>query len=137
MAFPGEQAAMFAKQALIPLAGIDTSGVQVYFKTLSLRSQLNYARNEAARGLLDGRMDEKEAIRWLTQYALMSNEGAAKSISFIRKHRSYVICYNYGLDLVRNSIESRGGTASATSKRWELFGELLSNPVSPAELQGN
>ena len=82
-------------------------------------------------------MDEKEATRWLTEYALMSKETAAKSISFIRKNRSYVICYNYGLDLVRNSIESRGGTASATSKRWELFGELLSNPVTPVDLKGN
>ena len=30
----------------------------------------------------------------------MSNELAEKSISFIRKNRSYVICYNYGQDLV-------------------------------------
>lgn len=138
MAFPGEEAALFAKQTLIPLAGIDTAQVDIYFRTLSLKSQLNYARNEAARGLLDGKMDEKEAMRWLTQYALMSNDVAAKSISFIRKHRSYVICYNYGLDLVRNYIESRGGTISATDKRWELFGALLSNPVTPVDLkQGN
>ena len=137
MAFPGEEAARFARQSLIPLAGTDTSQVEVYFKTLSLKLQLNYARNEAARGLLDGRMDEKEALRWLTQYALMSNEVAAKSISFIRKHRSYVICYNYGLDLVRNYIESKGGTASASDKRWQLFGELLSNPVTPVQLKEN
>ncbi len=134
MAFPGTEGALFAKQALIPLAGLDTAGVEVYFKTLSIKSQLNYARNEAARGLLNGTMNEKEALRWLTEYALMSNELAAKSISFIRKHRSYVICYNYGLDLVRNYIESRGGTISAPDKRWELFGWLLSNPVTPADL---
>ena len=134
MAFPGTEAAGFAKKILVPLAGLDTTQVELYFKTLSIKSQLNYARNEAARGLLNGTMDEKEALRWLTEYSLMSNELAAKSISFIRKHRSYVICYNYGLDLVRNYIESRGGTASAPDKRWELFGWLLSNPVTPVDL---
>lgn len=134
MAFPGTEGAVFAKQTLVPLAGLDTMQTELYFKTLSIKSKLNYARNEAARGLLNGTMDEKEALRWLTDYCLMSNELAAKSISFIRKHRSYVICYNYGLDLVTSYIETRGGTASAPDKRWELFGWLLSNPVTPVDL---
>jgi hypothetical protein len=137
MAFPGMEGSTFAKTSLVPLAGLDTAQVDLYFQTLSLKSKLNYARNEAARGLLNGTMDEKEALRWLTEYALMSKELAAKSISFIRKHRSYVICYNYGLDLVRNYIESRGGTVGAPAKRWELFGWLLSNPVTPVDLSRN
>ena len=134
MAFPGSEGIAFAKKSLIPLAGVDSAQLQLYFQTLSLKSQLNYARNEAARGLLNGTMDENESLRWLTDYALMSNELAAKSISFIRKHRSYVICYNYGLDLVRSYIESRGGTATSPEKRWELFGWILSNPVTPVDL---
>ena len=134
MSFPGTEGAAFAKKVLVPLAGLDTSQVDLYFSSLSLKSKLNYARNEAARGLLNGTMTEKEALRWLTEYCLMSNELAAKSISFIRKNRSYVICYNYGQDLVRNYIESRGGTPAAPDKRWELFGWLLSNPVTPVDL---
>lgn len=134
IAFPGTEGASFARQTLVQLAGLDTAQVELYFKTLSIKSKLNYARNEAAKGLLNGTMDEKDAIRWLTEYSLMSNESATKSISFIRKHRSYVICYNYGQDLVRNYIEAKGGTASASDKRWELFGWLLSNPVTPVDL---
>lgn len=134
MSFPGNEGAAFAKKSLIPLAGLDTSNVELYFQTLSLKSQLNYARNEAARGLMNGTITEKEALRWLTDYSLMSNELAAKSISFIRKHRSYVICYNYGQDLVRNYIEAKGGIPSRPDKRWELFGTLLSNPVTPVDL---
>lgn len=134
MAFPGNEGAVFAKTSLIPLANLDSSEVEVYFQSLSLKSQLNYARNEAARGLLDGTMTEREAMRWLTEYSLMSNELAAKSISFIRKHRTYVICYNYGLDLVKNYIQSKGGTSSNQDRRWELFGWLLSNPVTPVHL---
>ena len=134
IAFPGTEGTSFARQTLVPLAGLDTAQVELYFKTLSIKSKLNYARNEAAKGLLNGTMDEKNAIRWLTEYSLMSNESATKSISFIRKHRSYVICYNYGQDLVKNYIEAKGGTASASDKRWELFGWLLSNPVTPVDL---
>jgi hypothetical protein len=80
-------------------------------------------------------MTEPEAIKWLTTYGLSSPAGAAKSISFIKKYRSYVINYNYGLDLVKEYIESNGGVASAVDKRWELFGALLSNPVTPDDLQ--
>jgi hypothetical protein len=45
-----------------------------------------------------------------------------------------VINYNYGLDLVREYIESRGGTAEHPDRRWELFGELLSKEVRIEEL---
>ena len=60
MSFPGSEGAAFAKQALVPLAGLDPSQVELYFKTLSLKSQLNYARNEAARGLLTERWMKKK-----------------------------------------------------------------------------
>lgn len=131
MSFPGIEGARFAKNVLIPLAETDTSDVELYFQTLALKSKLNYARNEAARGLLDGKMDEQEAIRWLTEYALMNKDVAAKSISFIRKNRSYVICYNYGQDLVRNYID---GPGSSEEQRWKSFSFLLSNPVTPLDL---
>jgi hypothetical protein len=45
-----------------------------------------------------------------------------------------VINYNYGKDLVKNYIESKGGTASNPAKRWELFNELLSNEVMTPDL---
>jgi len=135
MAFPGEEKAEFAKKVLIPLAGIDTANTALYFKIIALKEKLNYARNEVARGILNGNMKEAECIRWLTNYCLMNEKVAIKSISFIQKNRSYVICYNYGMDLSRNYIESNGGVASAPGKRWELFGYLLSNPVFPSELE--
>lgn len=134
MCFPGKEAADFTKKILAPLAGIETAEVELYFLALSLTSKLNYARNEVARGLLNGTMDEKESMRWLAEYGLMSNEQASKSISFIRKNRSYVICYNYGEDLIRNYVERQAGLNMSEEKRWELFGWLLSNPVIPLDL---
>lgn len=134
VAFPGDEKINFAKQVLFPIAGLDTNGAAIYFKVLALKEKLNYARNEAARGIVNGTMSEAQAVQWMVDYCLMSRETATKSISFIRRNRSYVICYNYGLDLVRNYIESRGGVATNRDKRWEVFGYLLSNLVTTTEL---
>jgi hypothetical protein len=135
VAFPGSEKVRFAREVLLPLAGLDTTGTDRYFRMLALRSQLNYARNEAARGLVNGTMTEAEALRWLTDYCLFSPEVAANSVQFIKKYRSYVICYNYGQDLVRNYIEANGGTATNPTRRWQLFSQLLSTPITPADLQ--
>ena len=137
VAFPGKEKNQFAKEVLLPIAGVDTAGLDIYFESLALKGALNYVRNEVARGLINNTMDEKEAMRWLMEYGLNNQETAAKSISFIRKYRSYVINYNYGKDLVKNYIESKGGTATALDKRWQLFAELLSNEVTINSLQGN
>ncbi|MEN0055492.1 MAG: hypothetical protein AAGC65_17580 [Mucilaginibacter sp.] len=134
VAFPGEDKAKFAKNVLLPLAGLDTAGIDLYFKALAIKGNLNYARNEAARGLINNTLSRDKARTYLTKYCLMNDETADKSLSFIKKYRSYVINYNYGQDLVKNYIERNGGTAKAPEKRWELFGKLLSNEVPPASL---
>lgn len=131
MAFPGEEKNIYCKNVLLPLAGLDTIGIGIYLKVIELKNALNYVRNEVARGILNKTMSEQEAIRWLTEYGLMSAESAKKSIGFIQSNRSYVICYNYGKDMVKNYIDTRGTTPE---KRWELFGWILKNPVTPEEL---
>lgn len=134
VAFPGDDKVKFAKNVLLPLAGLDTAGIDLYFRALTIKGSLNYARNEAARGLINNTMSRDKATSYLTKYCLMNDETASKSISFIKKYRSYVINYNYGLDMVKNYIEKNGGTAKAPQKRWELFGKLLSQEVTTEEL---
>jgi hypothetical protein len=79
-------------------------------------------------------MTEPQALKWLQDYCLYNEESALKRISFIKKYRSYVINYNYGQDLVKDYVESKGGTASNPQKRWEVFGYLLSNQITPEQL---
>lgn len=134
VAFPGNEQQQFAKEVLLPLAGLDTTGATAYFNGLALKKKLNYARNEAARKFLADSTAEPEALRWLKDYALFSEEAARKSLSFVKKYRSYVINYNYGQDMVKNYIEKRGGTGNDPAKRWELFGWLLSNQVETTDL---
>lgn len=134
MAFPGEEKNTLAKNVLLPLAGLDTTGISLYFKVLATKGKLNFVRNEVARGLINQTMNEKEALRWLTMYALNNEATALKSISFIHKYRSYVINYNYGLELVKNYIE-KGVQNNDPVKKWALFGNLLSTEMIPSDLQ--
>lgn len=132
LAFPGDEKIQFAKQVLLPLAGLDTTGISIYFKALALKDQLSYARNEAARGLLNKTMTEAQAIVWLKNYSMVNDETARKFISFVRVNRSYLINYNFGKDLVKQYVVSKAG--SDINKQWEVFGWLLSNPVTPQDL---
>jgi len=134
MAFPGTEKNKYCKEVLLPLAGLDTAGIDTYFKVIELKSALNYARNEAARGMINKTMSDTATLKWLVDYNLTSVESATKSMSFIKKYRSYVICYNYGQDLVRKYVETKTAGAADTKKRWTAFAWILSNAVTPGEL---
>ncbi|WP_276374621.1 hypothetical protein [Chryseolinea sp. H1M3-3] len=133
LAFPGEEKVRFAREVLLPLASVDTTGIERYFTALELTEQLNYVMNEVTRGLLNGTMNEAQGIYWLKNFYLMDDDKAKKSMSFIRKNRSYVINYNYGKDLVKAYVEGKAGTS--INKQWEAFGWLLSKPVLAATLE--
>ncbi|MEO6131784.1 MAG: hypothetical protein ABIQ02_08040 [Saprospiraceae bacterium] len=133
--FPGNDKTIFAKDILLPLAGLDTTGISVYIKAIGIKGQLNYARNEAARGIINKTMTDQEALRWLKEYALFNDETAAKSINFIKANRSYVINYNYGQDLVREYVESRIKNDPTAENRWKVFGELMSQEVRIGDLK--
>jgi hypothetical protein len=135
LVFPGNEKIKFASEVLLPLAGVDTAGIALYFKALEIKGRLNYARNEVGRGIVNNIMNEQEAMRWLMEYALFNEETAKKSIAFIKANRSYVINYNYGMDLVRKYMENKTGNDANEAKRWEAFGWLLSNQVQPKDFE--
>ncbi|MEO5906169.1 MAG: hypothetical protein ABIQ11_05550, partial [Saprospiraceae bacterium] len=134
MAFPGDEKTTFARDVLLPLAGLDTTGISQYFKAVAIKGKLNYARNEAARGIINQTMTDAEAKQWMMDYALFNDETAAKSINFIRNNRSYVINYNYGMDLVREYVEDKIKDDPTPENRWKVFGELMSRQVRIQDL---
>lgn len=128
MAFPGDQRARFESEVLFPIAGIPPERAAEYYDLYDLRQGLSFAGNEAARRYLDGEIDAAGAQDWLERYALMPPERAAQRVAFIDRYRSYVINYNLGQELVREYVESRGGTPDDPERRWELFTGLLTSP---------
>lgn len=132
--FTPDERLKFETEVLFPLAGLDASRAAEYYKVVAMADSLNYAGNEAARNYLDGKSSAEQAIDWLVKYRLFSPERAAQRIKFIEKYRSYVINYNLGEDIVRKYVESKGGTSDKPERRWQLFEELLSTPLTASAL---
>jgi hypothetical protein len=134
VAFPGNERIEFERRVLFPRAGLDPARAGDYYKIQALVDRLAYAGNEAARRYLNGEIDRTAAAAWLTRYALMSPPRAEQRTRFFDQYRSYVINYNLGKDLVKQYIESRGGTADSPDRRWQEFEQLLSSPRLPSGL---
>jgi hypothetical protein len=134
VAFPGEERVAFERDVLFPAAGLDPARAGEYYRVQAIVERLSYAGNEAARRYLNGEIDRAAAAAWLTRFALMSPPRAEQRTRFMDDYRSYVINYNLGKDLVRQFVESRGGTASAPDRRWQLFASLLETPRLPSGL---
>ena len=77
-------------------------------------------------------MTETQAMVWMKDYCMMNDKSADKFIRFILADRSYLINYNLGKDLVKKYVVSKAG--ADINKQWEVFGWLLSNPVTPGDL---
>ncbi|MFO7445359.1 MAG: hypothetical protein R6W90_03290 [Ignavibacteriaceae bacterium] len=134
VAFPGKTRIEFEKEVLFPLAGIDVSRADQYYKIDELTGKLSYAANEAARNYLNGDWTKEKAVNWLMKYSLMTPARAAGRMSFIDKYRSYNINYNLGKDIVKEYFERNGGTADNPGKRWEIMEYILSTPQTPSGL---
>jgi len=132
LAFPGSERVQFERDVLFPLAGLDPTEADRYYELLELLSRLSYAGNEAARDYLNGSIDREQAVQWLVDYTLSSPERARQRTDFFDTYRSYVINYNLGKDMVREYVERDTEDHAA---RWRKFEDLLSSPMSPADLQ--
>ncbi len=135
VAFPLAERMEFEKRVLFPLAGLDPSRAEQYYRVQRLGAKLTYAANDVARDYLDGRIDRAEAERRLVSRALSSPERARQRVRFFDTYRSYVINYNLGKDLVRAFVERRAGRDATPAAKWREFVSLLSSPRLPSGLK--
>jgi hypothetical protein len=132
MAFPAAARVAYERDSLFPLAGLDPSLAAPNAEVRQIMERLNYARNEAARGYLDGKLDAAAAREMMQRSWLMAPDAAAKTLRFIDTYRSYVINYNLGRDLVAEWVQRTAGDSEQA--RWRAFGALLSGPHLPRDL---
>jgi hypothetical protein len=135
VAFSQSERLAFEREILFPAAGLDPERAAEYYRIHALVARLTYAGNEAARRYLNGEIDRKTAAEWLTRFAMMSPARAEQRTRFFDDYRSYVINYNLGKDLVKQYIESRGGTDRDPATRWREFVKLLGSPRLPSGLK--
>ena len=133
LAFPGNQQTEFEKRVLYPLAGLPADQAEAYGRLQEAVAQLGAARFTVAKQLLEGTIDDAEAVRLLQRYQLASEERAKQSVEFIKQYRSYVINYGLGQDMVRADVEAVGDDQKA---RWARMKQLLSEPTLPSDLKG-
>ena len=123
----------FERGVLFPLAGLDPATAAQYATMCALAEKLSHAGTEAARRLLDGRLDDEGAVQWLERYALHSRPRAEQRVRFIRQFRTYVINYTRGRELVEGWLTRKSGEDRA--KRWANLGDLMSSPRLASSLQ--
>src|SRR4029453_7334762 len=98
-----------------------------------LVDRVTYAGNEGARKYLNGQATRTQTVDWLQRYAMMPAASAEQRTRFFDTYRSYVINYNFGKDLVKQYVESRGG--AQPEKRWQRFVKLLASRRLPSALR--
>jgi hypothetical protein len=57
---------------------------------------------------------------------------AERRLRFFDEHRTYIINYSFGEDLVAAHVDRAAG--EDPSLRWKAFTDILSNPRTPASL---
>ena len=134
LVMPLNERISFEREVLFPLAGLDIDKIEKYYQIRKIQLELDYAVYEVARNYLDGKFTEEAAIGWLMKYGLLSPEQARKKLSFIQKYRSYVMNYIIGYNIVKNYIESNGGTSENVEMGWQLYKKLLTTPLTPSDL---
>ncbi|WP_246037025.1 hypothetical protein [Thalassotalea litorea] len=133
VAFPEKERMAFEKDVLFPLAGLDSSKVDLYYSVQAVRKKLSYIDNVVAKRYLDGQIDKKTAQQMLMKYALSSEKKSLQRIGFIEQNRAYVINYNLGQDIVRDYVERLSN--GDEQKRWQVFSELLAYPKTASMMK--
>ena len=131
---PLNERVAFEREVLFPLAGLDVNKIETYYEIRKIQLELDYALYEIAKNYLDGKLTKEEAVNWLMKYGLLTPELAYQKLNFIEKYRSYCLNYLLGYNIVKDYIESNGGTVDNIEKRWELFTYLITTPLTPSEL---
>ncbi len=132
IAFEKKARRKFEKQVLFPLAGIDTTLADKYYKVMELLGKLDNASTDIARDYLDGKISKAKAKDLLINYKLQTPERADMNIQFFEIYRSYLINYTLGQKMIENYLSKKN---SRTEKeKWQEFYKLLKRPPLPKDL---
>lgn len=128
LAFPGDEATIYERDVLFPLAGLDPATAEKKAQLAALTRRLARAEYTIADDWLAGRIERDEAIRRLMKYTLANEARATQRLRFIDTYRSYIINYGLGRDVVQAWVEGQG------PDRWASMETLLSSQILPVDL---
>jgi len=132
LVIPSDERLAFKRDVLFKAAGIAPYLAAEQHEILKRVRSLRFAPIQAARAYLDGVKTAAETIEYLERYTLQPKGFAERRIKFFDEHRSYIINYSYGEEVVANWVAKTAGQDLAA--RWKAFTEVLSSPRTPANL---
>ena len=112
VAFPGRERVDFERTTLFPPPASTRARRRVLRGAGAGRSAVVRRATRRRGSTSNGKITPADAAAWLERYALYAPDRAKQRVRFFDQYRSYVINYNFGKDLVRRFIESRGGAAN-------------------------
>ncbi len=128
LAFPGDEAEVFEREVLLPLAGLTGAPVAEKAELNALVRELGRAEYTIADDYLAGRVGREASIARLVKYGLTTPQRAAQRLRFIDTYRSYIINYGLGRDTVQAWVERQG------PDHWQGMETLLSSQILPVDL---
>ena len=131
LCFSPEERLDFETAVLYPLAGLDSALAKDLNHISKLMNDLGNAGNDAGRRYIDGKASKEATIEWLQTYALANPKRAEQNVAFFDAHRSYIVTYGVGEEMVKRYVEAK---AKKKNERWKVFTDLLSAPTVPSDL---
>jgi len=133
LVMPPDEKLRFKQEVLFKEAGLDPKAAEEQHSVGRLIRALRHSAIQAARAYLDGAKTAGETVEYLQRYGLQNKGMAERRLKFFDEHRSYIVNYSYGEDMVEAWVnkESAGGPPAA---KWKAFTTLLSSPRTPSNL---
>jgi hypothetical protein len=126
LAFPDEARTAFERDALFPLAGLDSAEAERHVRVGRLVDELHGVEADVARRYLDGELDFPRASAVLERDALMVSADA--TLKFLNQFRSYGVTYTIGRDLLARLLDARV-TNGDEAGRWRAYSEVVTAPA--------
>ena len=104
LAFPEPARAVFERDALFPLAGLDPAMAARHVAAGRLVDRLHTIEADVARNYLDGVLDFPRAAAALERDALMPSADA--TLKFLNQFRSYAATYTIGRDRLEDVVDA-------------------------------
>ena len=132
LVFPRDERIKFEAETLCPLAGIDSTGLGLYWELRDLFNGLDWVWLIASRNFLDGRWTREETAAWLSKYSEPNPDQIERGLKFTEQYRAYRVTYTMGEELVRECMKREA--SGDREKQWQLFWNLCAEPVVPSDL---
>jgi hypothetical protein len=132
VAFPWPARTKFERDAMFPLARIDSRKAARYCRVEELVDQLHSAELPIARDYLDGRLEFVRAGDALESQTLMADSDA--TLKYINEYRSYMTTYTFGRDLVADVVDRDRDRTVSDTVRWQRYRQLMMSLTPLQEL---